>query len=419
MSVISHFKRKTLGHVFCGSDAPDNSGANAAALANAELSKESLEFFKQEMARTQGTRDEATQIANDTARLQLNAAKTGIDQAQEAYQYQTGTFRPVEQQLVSMAQNFDTPERRDAEASQAVADVNMAASAGRTATMRELARRNGSISGGRALALMDSQDIGAAKAAGSAANTARRSVEQQGWARMADVANLGRNIASGQATTQSVANQSGASAVQAAGAMINGSMSGAQMMAPGFQQAINANSSAGSLYGNIAGQEAANNASKNQAIGSAVGTAAMAAAMFFSSKNAKTDKRAINEDDALDAVMKMPVESWRYKEGAVPGDSATHIGPYAQDAHKHGGDKLAPGGHAINAEQAADLNKRAVEQIASKVDRLGGGHPGHATMRALTAGVSGNDPISQNGVTMAAIQALAKKVTRLERAARS
>lgn len=281
MSVISYLKRKALGHVCRGADAPDNTGANAAAVENARLSKESLDFYKAEMARTQDTRDEATRIANETANLQLGAAKTGIAQAQEAYDYQQSTFRPVEQQLVSMAQNFDTPERREAEAAQAVADVNMSASANRTATMRELARRNGSLSGGRALALADSQDIGAAKAAGTAANTARRSIEQQGWARMSDVANLGRNISSNQATTQSVANQSGSSAVQAAGATINGSMSGAQMMAPGFQQAISANNAAGSLYSNIAGQEAQVAASNNQATGAAVGTAVMAGAIIF------------------------------------------------------------------------------------------------------------------------------------------
>jgi len=263
------------------SDAPDYSGANQAALNNSELSKESLAFYKEEMARTQGTRDEATATANEASKIQLEGLKTGTAQAQDAYAYQTSTYRPVEQKLVTMAQQFDTPERRDSEAAQAVADVTSAASQNRIATMRELARRNGSISGGRALALADTQDIGAAKAAGSAANTARRSVEQQGWARMSDVANLGRGIASGQATTQSVANQSGAGAVQAAGSTISGSMSGAQMLAPGYQQATSANTQAGQLYGQIASGQAQTEASNQQAAGTAVGTVAMAAAMYF------------------------------------------------------------------------------------------------------------------------------------------
>lgn len=252
-------------------DSPDYSGVNQAAVDNAKVAKEALDFNKAEMARTQDMRDTAMRTSNEVAGAQLENLKTGTQQAADAYGYQTGTFRPVEKQLVTMAQQFDTPERREAEAAQAGADAQMAGSQNRTATMRELARRNGSISGGRALALQDTQDIRGALAQATAQNTARRSIEQQGWARMSDVANLGRNIASGQATTQGVANQSGVGAVQAATATTNQALSGMGAMNQGYQTAITGNQSAGNLYGQVASGQAAEQAATMQAVGSMAG----------------------------------------------------------------------------------------------------------------------------------------------------
>jgi hypothetical protein len=100
----------------------------------------------------------------------------------------------------------------------------------------------------------------------------------------------------------------------------------------------------------------------------AAGSAKMAS--FLSDKNAKKNIKPVSDAAALKAVKATPVSSWRYKDGQ--GDGGAHLGPMAQNVRKTMGESAAPGGKQI-------------------------------------------DLISMNGISMAAIAALDKKVGRLER----
>ena len=204
-----------LGSIF-NSDPPDTSGMNEQARRSAELADRSFEWFTQEYERTRGQRDASTALSDQVAHAQLDNLNLNSDLSRDLADYQRTTFRPVEQRLASEAMSFDTPERREQAAGQAAADVNAAAGANRTATMRAVMRRGGSVSGARMASMADQNDIGMARASASAQNTARSNIQTQGWARMSDVANLGRNIASNQATSANVATQAGSGAVQAA-----------------------------------------------------------------------------------------------------------------------------------------------------------------------------------------------------------
>ena len=95
-------------------------------------------------------------------------------------------------------------------------------------------------------------------------------------------------------------------------------------------------------------------------------------ASFLSDKNAKKDIKPVSGTAALKAVKATPVSSWRYKDGK--GDGGAHVGPMAQNVRKTMGETAAPGGKQI-------------------------------------------DLISMNGISMAAIAALDRKVGRLERRA--
>lgn len=55
-------------------------------------------------------------------------------------------------------------------------------------------------------------------------------------------------------------------------------------------------------------------------------TAAAIAASFFSDENAKTDKTPMDPEKGLQAIRRMPFESWRYH-----GDTEQHAGTYSQD----------------------------------------------------------------------------------------
>lgn len=241
-----------LGSLF-GADTPDTSGMNEQARRSAALAERSFDWFTKEYERTRGQRDASTALADRVAQAQLDNLSLNSDLSRDLADYQRTTFRPVELRMATDALNYDTPERREQAAAQAGADVNAAAAGNRQATMRAMMRRGGSISGARMASMSDQNDIAMARASAGAQNTARRNVETQGWARMADVANLGRNIASSQATSANVATQAGVGAVQAAQAGTAINASGVPIMSAGFNTALQGNQVAGNLYGGIAG----------------------------------------------------------------------------------------------------------------------------------------------------------------------
>jgi len=357
-------------------DAPDNSGVNAAAEASAKLGRDAFEWFKQEYANTAGQRKDTQDRANKVSDAQLASMQYALDQAKDAENYNKTTFRPIEQRLASEAQNYDTAERRNQESAAAVADVNRQVAAQRLATQQDLARSGVSPESGKSQALNAAMDVEAAKAAAGASFTARKSVEQQGYARMADVANMGRNLASQQATQQSLGAQAGSSAVQSSGAANAASMSGAGLMQTGFNTGLAAQQTAGNLFGQAA-QLSGSGGADLGGIGSLLGGGAALyksgalqslGSMFASSKKLKTDKRMVSMSDALEGVKDLDVQAWRYKEGE--GDGGEHIGPYAEDVQREFGDEVAPGGAGIRVEPMRAVNRDATEQLAAQLTRV-------------------------------------------------
>lgn len=255
-------------------DAPDNSGMNRAAESQAALSKEQLDWSKQIYAETAPERAEATRIALEQGRLQTEAAKKQLAAADDTLAYQKETFRPAEQKLVADALAYDTPERREAAARAAMADVEIQQAAQREATMRSMEARGVAPNSGRVAAMSGMMDLGAARLKVGAANTARQQVETMGVARLGDVANLGRGIASNQVAQVQSGVNAGNSAAANGQVPVNVAASGAGIMQQGFAGAQSAMGSSGSLYGAVANMENqanANQASMYSGLGSAAG----------------------------------------------------------------------------------------------------------------------------------------------------
>ncbi|GEQ76473.1 hypothetical protein CTTA_3478 [Comamonas testosteroni] len=251
----------------------DNSGANAAALMQAQLSKEQLDWAKQIYGETADERAAATAVADQVSRSQLEAQNLQNKVAQAGYEDYTSTYRPLEQKLVADAQAYDTPERRAAEAASASADVETSIAAQRGATMRAMERSGVNPASGKVMAMAGALDIGAAKAKAGAANTAMKTVEQQGYARRMDAANLGRNIASAQGTSASIASQIGAGAVGSANAGLGAATSGQGILNSGYAGAQAGLAGAANTYNQIASNEIRASQS-NDAIWGAFGSAA-------------------------------------------------------------------------------------------------------------------------------------------------
>lgn len=371
---VLHEKRRALGYHAACSDAPDMSGANRAAEANARIGADTLEFYKKVYNDQAPERAKAAAINSKVANAQLASMEQNSAISKDYYDYQTGTFRPMERSIVADAQNYDTAERRDAAAGTAVADVGTQAALTKQSQNRDMMRMGVNPNSAKFTDTNNQMSLGEASAKAAAAGSARDKIETQGFARKMDAASLGRNLASNQATSAGVALNAGNSSVQNAGQTMQQASQAASMMGQGFSQAIGANSSAGSIYTNMANISSKDNGTMGaigniagQYAGSAAGSKMITAA-FMSDKNAKTDIKPVTDEEALTAVEKTPVSEWTYKDGK--GDGGTHTGPMAQDVQKNMGDGVAPGGKQIDPITMNGVTMASVAALSRKVDKL-------------------------------------------------
>jgi hypothetical protein len=345
--------------------APDTSGVNAAAVANAQLSRDSLEFYKRVYAEQAPERERAAALNERVSSAQLAAMDQNNTISKDYWDYQKNTFRPMEQSIVADAENYDTTERRESRAAQAVADVGMQSEIARQSNMRQMNRMGVNPNSGKMMAMSNQMALGEAVAKAGAANRARSMVETQGHARKMDAANLGRGLASSQATSAGVAMNAGNSAINAGGQTLVQGNQAANMMGKGFTTAGSLMQSSGNLFGNQAGIQNQARGQDMQLLGGAMSAAATA---YASDKAKKKDIKPLTDEQALDAVEKTPVSNWNYKPGM--GDGGNHTGPMAQDVQKTMGDAAAPGGKQIDPITMNGITMASVAALSRKVDKL-------------------------------------------------
>jgi len=217
---------------------PDYSGMEA-------LGREQLDFSKRQYA-------EMKPIAERVANQQLASQDQQMKQAQEYYDYQQNTFRPVERGLVQQAQEYDTEANRERIAAQAAADTARAFGTAEGMTSRNLARRGVGPGSGNAMAMQNQNALSLASARAGAMTGARNQAEQIGYARKLDAVGLGRGLA-------------GASTAAYGAATGAGSAGLGSSMAPGSQY-MQGLGQAGQTYGSILNsQTSAYNTAQSQA----------------------------------------------------------------------------------------------------------------------------------------------------------
>lgn len=217
---------------------PDYSGMEA-------LGREQLAFSKQQYA-------EMMPLAQRVYGQQMAAQDQQMRQAQDYYDYQQQTFRPLEQGLVADATRFSTEGYREQQAREAAAAAGRAFGITQDASARAAASRGVNPNSGAGMALQSQNMLGLAASRSNAMTGARNQAEQLGYARRLDVTGLGRGLA-------------GASAAAYSGATGAGSAGMNTAMAPGsqYQQGLSA---AGSTMGGILNsQTSAYNTAQSQA----------------------------------------------------------------------------------------------------------------------------------------------------------
>ena len=252
-----------------GNDAPDMSGQNAAALAQAEMSKEQLAWAKSIYQETAPDRAAASARAARVSDAQLEAMKKQTAITDDYADYNKATFRPLEQQMIADAAGYDTPERRAAASAEAVAGIEQQFSQQREASARTLQRSGVDPGSAKSMALQNGMDIGVAKAKAGAYRAASQQVETMGAAKKADAASLGRGLAANQATSAGIAmNQGNSSSAQLAS--VGGIQAqGNAIMTSGYAGAQNGMAGAANTFGNIANIEL--KANDNSAVWGALG----------------------------------------------------------------------------------------------------------------------------------------------------
>lgn len=364
-------KRRAQGYsrLYC-SDSPDYSGMNRAAEANAEVAREALKWYQTAYQEQAPLREQAAAKANEVSDAQLASMRQNDAISKDYWNYQQSTFRPMERAIVESAQTYDTESRREQKAGEAIADVQQQIDATQGQQSRQLARMGVNPNDGKFAAMSTQMTMAGALGKAQAASKAREGVELQGYARKMDAANLGRNLASNQATSAGVALNAGNSAAQTGGMALSQAQNATNQVGQGFNTAIQGNNSAGNIYGQVAQMQG-----KDSGVMGALGTVAGGflggngfAKMIDSDQNIKKDIKPVSDEQALAAVEKTPVSQWDYKKGE--GDGETHIGPMAQHVKATMGEQAAPGGKQIDLITMNGMNMAAIAALSRKVDKL-------------------------------------------------
>lgn len=247
-------------------------------------------------------------------------------------------FKPLQDQFIQEAQDFASPERKQAAATAAVADVGLQGRLATEANTRNAMSMGVNPASGRfaSASAKGATDIALAKA--GAANLSNRNIEDQGRSLKASAINMGNGLAVNPGTSMGLSNGAVATGGQAA---MSGYGQQGSLLNTQYQNQMQSYNASNSGWG---------------ALGSAAGSII---GMFASSKDIKENKVPV---DALGAIEQMPVEQWNYKPGE--GDGGQHIGPYAEDFQAATG---IGDGKSIDALSMIGLTMGAVRELANEV----------------------------------------------------
>lgn len=216
-----------------------------AALKQAQLGSDWLEFAKDQFAVSNERQKTTDALSNQVAQQQLASSQQASQWATEDRNRWTNTYKPVEDAYINEASNYGSQENQDKQASEAKATVLSNVSAQNQANNRAMASMGVNPNSGRFQATNNSSAINTALSAANAENTTRQNVRDKGLAMKADVANVGKGLASQAASNSALGVSAGSSSLGSNLASNSSWNTGNQIMAQGYQGAM-------SGYGNQA-----------------------------------------------------------------------------------------------------------------------------------------------------------------------
>jgi len=337
----------------------------AAAQRTAALAERQQQVSEQELERARA-RDERFDPVYERLLVQQEAqgAQNAAFSGEELNRYRTIT-RPLQDRVVADANNWDSADEIARATGAASATVQGQFDAARDSNSRMMAANGVSPDSGRAVqgGIDDANNLALMKA--GAVNTTTDARKQQGIALRGQAVGMMTGTAGTglQASQLAVGANNAASAVPGTQtSAYNASMQPALSYAG---SAMTGNTAAGNMLNQQYQNQVAANGSRLGAIGSIAG---IGARLAISDVNMKENITPVGGDEAMDALRKVPVAEWDYKDGQ--GDGGRHVGPMAQDVNAAMGEKAAPGGKAIDLVSLNGVNMAAIKALDARLAKL-------------------------------------------------
>lgn len=234
----------------CGKgDAPEPDPLiGQAAMANAAVAKEALAWYKDLYANELlPMQKEQQALSRNLIERYLGTMEKQQEFAEKQNAYYESTFKPVEQQMVRDAMNYDSAENVSRRQGIAAANVQQQFSNAQQETARNLSRYGLNVNSGAFAATNERLMREAALQKAGAATGAAFDTMDRGIALRAGAANFGRNMPNTAAAYYGGANQSGGMAMNTSTQANQTAVNNAGVMGQGYNQFTQGMNSAGNL----------------------------------------------------------------------------------------------------------------------------------------------------------------------------
>lgn len=349
-----------------GSKAPDPPDYSAMAGASEEAARYGKQAADDRLAFDREQYAGYKPILDQVTGAQLGLMNEQMRQGKDYYDYTQQQYRPLENEMVRRAKEFNTEGYREQLAQQAAADAGMAFSQTQAGNERAMASMGVNPNSGRFAGQQRASELGLAAGKASAMTNTRQQAQAYGDAMLTNTVGVGRGLVGAAQGAYGMALNAGNSAGQnsmAAGNNLSGQMLGSYGLAQNGQQMqmqglSNIMQTQGSMYSNYSDPWMT-------LAGAGLGMASTYKG-WTSSKDLKTDKWPVDAEGLSRSVAKLPVDEWRYKPGVE--DEDRHIGPYAEDMAKLGA--ATPDGRGIDPISANGLTLAATKGLSQRLDRI-------------------------------------------------
>lgn len=294
---------------------------------------------------------EQAPISRQIAAQQIAAQNQQMQQAQDYYNYQKDTYRPVEQGLVADATRFNTNDYREQLARDASAAAGKAFGINEEMASRAAGARGINPNSGAGMALSNQNKLGLSLQRANAMTGARTQAEQMGWARRMDVTGLGRNLAGASTAAYQGATGAGTSGINTSMAAGNqfGNLYGQGVSTTG-QGLQMGNQALGNVLTNQTSRYSAGLNAEGEMYGAALG----AAAAYKSDRRLKDEIKLVGVDERTG----LNLYEFIYKDGS----GQKYVGVMADEAKVNFPDAvftMPDGFDAVNYEKLGIEFKKA------------------------------------------------------------